>query len=186
MVNTEVIQNLENEWKYLTVGAATWRWLRENRRMSESGIPLHTEVMAMDSAFLHGRNLYEFFRLIKDWRKDLETRSATVSEYGVDPSCLSSPWLTTWRHALNARLFHFRESRTNVYNKEAGDLQASDINREVGPMVEDLQTIWRAFVELVPAESDRSDLEATMERARHDLECGDLLGRLEDLQAQLA
>jgi len=44
----------------------------------------------------------------------------------------------TWRHALNVRVLHVRESRTDVFDKKDGNRQTRDINREVGRMADDL------------------------------------------------
>ena len=74
----------------------------DNPRADHDGVPLHTLVMAMDSALLHGRSLYEFFGLIPDKRPDNETKLATIADIGVTAS-FQSPWLETWGWALNAR-----------------------------------------------------------------------------------
>jgi len=50
-MDSEILMNLQNEWKYLHVAAKTWRWLKDNPRADQDGVPLHTLVMAMDSAF---------------------------------------------------------------------------------------------------------------------------------------
>ena len=183
-MDSEILMNLQNEWKYLHVAAKTWRWLKDNPRADQDGVPLHTLVMAMDSAFLHGRSLYEFFGLIPDKRPDPETKLATVADIGVT-AALRSPWLDTWRWAMNARLLHFRASRTDVYDKpvaKGGTTQPSGINCEVENMLTDLMDIWERLLNYVSA-PDRRQLETVMTIARQDVD--PLVNRLQILEQRI-
>lgn len=176
-------QKLENEWKYLVVANETWSWLRANPEVSEKGVALHTEVMVMDAAYLHGRNLYEFFGMVED-KGAASIRSATVRDFGVEAQGLSSVWLPIWRHALNGRLFHFRLARTTIVDK-AGTQQSSQINREVSNMTTDLLSIWDQFLSLVADSSVRIELTTAMSKARRDLDTGDIVVRFQEMEDRL-
>jgi len=136
------------------------------------------------SPFLHGRSLYEFFGLIPDKRPDPETKLATVADIGVT-AALRSPWLDTWRWAMNARLLHFRASRTDVYDKpvaKGGTTQPSGINCEVENMLTDLMDIWERLLNYLSA-PDRRQLETVMTIARQDVD--PLVNRLQILEQRI-
>jgi hypothetical protein len=112
----KIIEDLTNEWKYLLIAAGTWEWLKAHAEADEKGVPMHTLVMAMDSAFLHGRNLYEFFGRggkYKGYR-----RPTTIQAFGVQKDGFNSPWWDGWEQALHARLFHLRANRSKVPAKD--------------------------------------------------------------------
>jgi len=174
MSKAETLANLENEWKYLLVAAKTWDWLR-NHKEAGAVVPLHTRVMAMDSAYLHGRNLYEFFGQIRGEKAETK-KSATTDLFGVGPDRLKRGWIATWGEMMQARLFHPREERTDA--QPQGTMH---LNEQVCRMRDDLLLIWNDFLRLVPDGGNRADLERVMRTARHDLDNGDLVGRLEVL-----
>jgi hypothetical protein len=178
----KIVEDLINEWKYLLVAAETWEWLHVHQQADTRGVPMHTVVMAMDSAFLHGRNLYEFFGRsgkLKGYR-----RPNTMHAFGIEKDDLKSPWWDTWEQTLHARLFHLRANRSKVQGKD-GPFRRTAINGEIIAMRDGLRNLWGAFLKRVSDAGDRAALELAMRSARHDLDTGDVMGRLQEIEARI-
>lgn len=52
-------------------------------------------------------------------------------------------------------------------------------------MRDELRNLWGAFLKKVSDPGDRAALELAMRSARHDLDTGDVVGRLQEIEAHI-
>lgn len=125
--NKVAIEDLEYELRMLLGSARLWRLFRER----EIGNPNN---YFMDSAFVHARNLYNFFT-----RKN-KKYDGNIKAYGEE--LFSSKQYNDWEEALNVYVLHIKSSRRESSNK-VGDLFLSD---QVSNFADEIVTLWKDWI----------------------------------------
>jgi hypothetical protein len=155
LLTAEVIRNLENEWLWMLMAAETWRWIKNHPDETEPRppyaqrvFPPHLVVLALDAAFLHGRNLYEFFGMKGTGHISPHPdpgQSARASWFGFPTQ--TSMWWDEWERALHKRLFHIEADRSSKGAKsDTTPDKAHNINEQALYMVQDLHQLWDSLV----------------------------------------
>jgi hypothetical protein len=123
--------HLAYELKYLLVGATTWSAVEHPA--DRAAWPDHLVVMAMDSAFVHARNLTEFMTLDGRWKGDPPKRPAR-SPHAV-------PALPVWSEyceSLHMKLLHPDPLRPY----QPGGRGRDDLKDRVVDVASDVLTGW--------------------------------------------
>lgn len=159
--------DLYNERLWVRVGQAIWSTLRKRFKgpfHTHPRLPKHLIVLALDSAFLHGRELLSFFMADRSARSTAEGKDGITwndyEPYGAHQG--HSAWFRDWEETMNLRLFHVRYNRSqprhirNTASKGKGDLIADlGINQEVDEMAREVVRLWDEFRNGIVAKSDR-------------------------------
>jgi hypothetical protein len=142
-------EDLYHEVRFLLVGAANWVAAdAANRQVAgspaETSLPAHLIVMSMDSAFLHARNLYEFFTTPRNVaQRRLGDRATWLTFNAAAPQ--RSTLYNQWRPVLHERLVHLSITRPNPVSASGAPLGATALNGEVLNFAQDVLNLWRAF-----------------------------------------
>lgn len=125
---------LYHELRCLLGAATVWRAFRE----SNAGFDV---VVAMDSAFVHARCLFNFFTLRKSGN------DISVTEFGPANPYFSSVY-KEWEEPLNRHVLHIAKGRMNPTNLGA----SSHLNEQVATFAREILRLW-AELERDPAAS---------------------------------
>jgi hypothetical protein len=128
----EFIQDhLYHELCCLLEATTVWQIYKNNQAGCDVSV-------AMDSAFIHARNLFVFFAPTKNDSKN--DNSVKVTEFGPK-STYKSGIYSTWKVALNRHLFHLDVDRFKPTNqKNSGALQD-----KVKIFADEILRLWRLF-----------------------------------------
>ncbi|WP_204081383.1 hypothetical protein [Mycobacterium riyadhense] len=147
-----ISEDLYNELRYLLVAATQWaaydQLVDKCGTRVQGDFPRHFKVLAMDSAFLHSRSLYEFFTS-KDGKSSkhlLTWKALGLSER------LTSPIYDKFRVPLHKRLMHLEPDRP-------GEIAIKD---EVVTIAKDVLALWDKFA----ASAEVSKYAAELDEAR--------------------
>jgi hypothetical protein len=141
-------QDLYNELRYLLISATVWQRCRDIELSGDhhpfAELPHHLQAIAMDSACVHARALYEFFFNCK---QDAETAHAE-RDFGValNPTKL----FRDYEHALNKRLFHIDLDRPHPHVRNKPVAVKRNVNRKPYLFAADVLKIWDRFARQVP------------------------------------
>ena len=114
-------------------------------------------TVAMDSAFVHARNLYNFFTEPKGGNDISVTAFGPSAPY---PSTIYD----TWREALHRQVLHVSKGRTSPTNLKDG----AHLNEQVEVFARDILSLWCTFESDPAAANLRSVLKAARKRAIED------------------
>lgn len=142
--------HLENELHWLLRAATEW-YIQNNLKVGVDGE--HTQVYAMDSAFMHARTLFEFF-----------THATTRNYYGYDtfhvsmvpPSGgdISTIYSQDWSPILHSYLVHAQD-RSSPRKLQSHDLtNFKDLNEMPLDFAMEIVRLWREFTVRLGASSD--------------------------------
>lgn len=147
--------DLYEELRWLLVGQTTWETVRRLVPADphrDERLPDHLVMLAMNSAFVHGRTLLEFFTATTDQRDQIEVRDGvTWKQFELHGAAQQhSGWLARWDEVLNARLFHIRYNRPQPMHTKRGSLRDQpiadlDIKFEVSAIADEVLKKWTEF-----------------------------------------
>jgi hypothetical protein len=155
-------KDLYNELRWLLVAAASWT-VTENRAPAA-----HFHVLCMDSAFVHARQLLEFFTVplaMHRRQSDQGKRPASCHSFGVQN--VTSPFYDKWRLALEARLMHLRMDREWLTDKKGGSVRTA-IKLQVLNAAHEVLRLWDEFAAQPEVTSYRSVLDVARAKAVED------------------
>jgi hypothetical protein len=139
-------QDLYNELRYLLIAATIWQACHDigndDPKKAESH-PHHLVVLAMDSAIMHARALYEFFFDHGDFESAGAQRDFGVT---IDRTKLYDEY----KHTINKRLFHIDTRRPRPEKRGGGRRVKRDINRKVKLIADDVLGLWDQFSDELP------------------------------------
>jgi hypothetical protein len=148
-----ISQDLYHELRCLLGATTVWRAFQaENAGFSV--------VVAMDSAFVHARNLFNFLA-------DSTTHDSCVTQFGPSTP-YDSPVYTMWSEPLHRHVLHIADARISPTNTRGGE----HLNQQVESFTREALRLWELF-EHDPAAS-KFHLELNTARllaidcARHD------------------
>ena len=121
--------HLRYELKYLLVAVTTWKAVHDAPQRGPHAP--HLVVLAMESAFVHTRVLYEFLHLEEGW--------AGRSPHAVS---VSSLW-TAYKTPMHEKVLHPSPRRPYEPGAMAGD----DLKDRVVDFGSDILTMWRGLGE---------------------------------------
>lgn len=130
-----VADDLYHELRCLLGAATVWRALRAE----QAGFSV---IVAMDSAFVHARNLYNFFTLPEGGHDVSVTAFGPASPY-------SSATCDAWMEPLNRHVLHMSRGRLNPTNVQSG----GHLTKQIETFAHDILRLWRLF-EADPAAAD--------------------------------
>jgi hypothetical protein len=156
-------QELYHELRCLLGAATVWRIFREKAAGFDVAI-------AMDSAFIHARNLLIFFSSVEK-----SSNSIRVTDFGIEKPYKSEIY-SVWKEPLNRHLFHLNKRRMKPTNlKKSGHLKD-----KVEIFANEVLALWQKLESDPKAESLRIKLEAARKRAIDDA-ANDAEGRIKPL-----
>jgi hypothetical protein len=115
--------------------------------------PHHLVVLALDSACMHARALYEFFY-------DFGDRDSPGADRHFRVKLVRTKLYTDYKHSLNKRLFHVDLNRPAPEVRGGGKRVKRDINRKVKLIADDVLNLWDQFAD------QRPDFKRQLSRAR--------------------
>lgn len=139
-LNEYIDVHLGYELKYLLVAATTWRAVHDPA--SRGRHPPHLVVLAMESAFVHSRVLYEFLHLEEGW--------AGRSPHAAATSVL---W-AEYRTPLHEKVLHPSPRRPYAEGALAGD----DLKDRVADLAGDIVQVWRDVASQTAMEPHREQM----------------------------
>jgi hypothetical protein len=165
-----VSEDLYNELRWLLVSAASWTIVDADQPAD------HFRVMCMDSAFLHARNLLEFFTMSpKTFERLARNGKAPASCHSFGVRNVHSQVFERWRPALEARVMHLRTDRPWPKNKH-GNVAGTSIKGQVVSLAQEVLRLWDGFAidaKVAPYQAglarSRSEALAEAERAARRL-----------------
>jgi hypothetical protein len=109
----------------------------------------------MDAAFVHARNLYNFFtgRAVHD---------ASVRQFTQEQFDLSLYY--TWKDALHNHVLHVNDSRSSPNNV----IGRVHLNKQVQKFADDIGTLWEKWINITTDQTLKSQLEKALEKARKE------------------
>jgi hypothetical protein len=140
-----ISDDLYNELRWMLVAASEWS-VCENGSLSPN-TPSHLQVLALDSACVHIRSLYEFF--MDDPGKHRRTDTAHASrDFGVSlpPTTLYNDYID----GINKRVFHLDNFRP-VPSSRSGSAVNTDVNRKIILLAHDVLNLWDGFAAQLPS-----------------------------------
>lgn len=168
-------EDLYEELRWLLVGESTWvtvRRLVPDDPHRDDRLPNHLVMLAMNSAFVHGRTLLEFFTATAKQQETIEARDGVTwkqfGPYGAVKQ--NSNWSTRWEEVLNARLFHIRYNRPQPIQTKRGRAKGQPITDlhiklEVSAITHEVLEKWRDFTGSLSRPSLKVALSSSLKKA---------------------
>lgn len=145
---TFIKEELYHELCCLLEATTTWQIYKENAAGCEVSI-------AMDSAFLHARNLFIFFAPTSEDKKN--KNNIKMTEFGPKRTLQSLAYSQS-KLALNRHLFHLSRKRLDPVNVK----NSGHINEKVQLFADEILRLWQEFEK----DEDLGDLREVAEDAR--------------------
>jgi hypothetical protein len=156
---TFIETDLYHELRCLLGATTLWRTLKKN----EAGFDV---IVAMDSAFVHSRCLFNFFTQAKSGS------DISITEFGPADAYASAIY-QIWYEPLNRHVLHISKGRMNPANVYGNE----HLNEQVEGFAGEILSLWRRF-ESDPAATDyAAALTSGRERAIRDA-TNDAAGRI--------
>jgi len=118
-------------------------------------------IVAMDSAFIHARNLFIFFAPTKEDKNN--KNSIKVMEFGLLKPYSSNVY-SDCKEALNRHLFHLNKKRLNATNLK----KSGHINEKVEIFAKEVLLLWERFENDAQSSQYHEALKAARVRAIED------------------
>jgi len=144
--STFIRKELCYELRCLLGAATVWRAFS----ITEAGFDV---VVAMDSACVHARCLFNFFTLEKGGN------DVSVTEFG--PAKYSSPVYDTWREPLNRHVLHIAKGRTTPSNVAS----SGHLNGQVEAFGHEVLRLWDDLIKDPSADAFRADFQWARDEA---------------------
>ena len=139
-------QDLYNELRWMLVAATEWHIC--DQTVTNTGplpnLPNHFQVLAMDSACVHIRSLYDFLIVNKTERADTAYASR---DFNV--TLAPTPLYKDYIDSINKRLMHIDTNRP-APRRQNGKQVKTDLNRKVLDLAQDVLSLWDDFLREVP------------------------------------
>lgn len=152
--------DLYNELRWMLVAASEWS-VCEKDSLSPNA-PSHLQVLALDSACVHIRSLYEFFIDAPGKHPRSDTAHA-LRDFGV--SLPTTALYDDYIEGLNKRIFHLDNFRPMPASR-SGNVVNTDVNRKIDLLAQDVLDLWDNFAIQLP--SYTSELNAARASAISD------------------
>ena len=127
---------------------ATKMWSLANSR--DFGNPTN---YFMDAAFVHTRNLYNFFS--GHAIHDASIRQFTQEQFDLTLYCI-------WKDALHNHVLHINDSRSTPNNV----INGAHLNEQVQQFTDDIETLWVKWTEKTTNQTLKNQLTEALENAR--------------------
>lgn len=128
--------HLSHELEYMLVAATTWAACHPDRR---SAWPKHLVATSEYAAFVHQRNLYEFF---------CDSKGQVVRKHLGHPRAVKSEVYEFWRKPLNTAVMHLWRRRVS----DAPVIGSAHLKDQVAAFATDIHGLWRDFEGATPAD----------------------------------
>jgi len=145
--------HLDYELQWLLRAATEW-YVQDRIKLEIEGYQL--QVYAMDSAFLHGRTLFEFF-----------TQRTTGNYYGCDafgvPVLVSSRYPGDWKAPLHSHAMHAQDRTSTNQLTSFDGASKKGLNQMPVDFAMEIVILWREFAPALgrSTNQDIQNLEAT-------------------------
>lgn len=159
-------QELYHELRCLLGAATIWQ-------INKNDTTGFDATVAMDSAFVHARNLFIFFAPTDEDKKNKNNMKAT--EYGL-PATYKSKVYSDNKEALNRHLFHLNLKRLKPTNTK----NSGHINTKVLTFANEILELWVKFENEQSSKRYYAALREARRKAIEDAQ-NDATGRIEPL-----
>ena len=139
-------EDLYNELRWMLVAASEWQVCFGKLSRISVSFPSHLQVLAMDSACVHIRSLYEFFIYVPSKSSRSDTAYAN-RDFGisVQPTQLYNEYI----ESLNKRIFHLDNYRPAPTARGGGAVK-TDLNQKITDIAQDVLNVWDIFAKQLP------------------------------------
>ena len=124
------------------------------QRLLSSEVPGNPENYLKDSAYVHMRNLYNFFTVSKPGN------DSSITQFG-DSVIASKLFPSPWKPGLNVDVMHIAGNRANSLNVQNG----KHINECIQDFATDIESMWSTWVAATKDPKLRVQLAKSLTRA---------------------
>jgi hypothetical protein len=109
----------------------------------------------MDAAFVHTRNLYNFF-------SGNATHDASIKQFTHEYFDLTI--YVTWKSALHNHVLHIKDSRSNPNNV----INGAHLNKQVQKFADDVEALWEKWINTTTDQNLKNQLEDALAKAHKE------------------